>query len=81
MCGRLQDFSEKLYKQNYYATAAVRVRLKYIQAPKSEEKGAKKESYVFPHLSSPPESPIKQYKSQPYWADFMATRWQGLLVH
>lgn len=38
----LQDVSEKLYKQNYYATAAVHVRLKYIQAPKSEEQGAKR---------------------------------------
>ena len=31
--------------------------------------------------SWPPESPIKQHKSQDYWADFMATRWHGLPVN
>lgn len=47
--------------------------LKCSRWVKGEERGVKTE--VLRLLSSPPESPIKQYKSQAYWVDFMAARW------
>lgn len=47
----------------------------------SEDQGAKQKSYIFSHLSSPPESPIKQDKSQAYCSDFMVTRWHRLPVN